>query len=500
MNTRCMQAMMTVTSLIVVLSAGTGRAEFPEGLDAFAETVAADLSSSSMGALQFRSAKLDTVENLGEADGKNRYLCWLKTDPNRVGYIAVAGTGEFFQILAFSATLAPPQYFLRHLQLGGLGGKPLDCTRVNELSFVAHVPLVAAAPTFMGTEPFQISESTASVSSVLNYWQSEKRILLFPHLGFEAPISDPEYMRRFSEDPASAREPNDPTWVPFRKERDTVQAQIDIPRGQTTEQKCAFAVRAHSIIKPTVRRRLLSPINARERMEALEGERASLDGVARMNISLRMRDAMLLQLDYMDPNVENMPRDMELFFRTRGRTVQLETSPIEKVRVNALPAIITGPGGVAGVVLGYVDIGGELFASVFFPRTGSAVIKSLAQKVAEARKASGLSPEPNWAEEIERKARILREAEEKVREAFEKKGIPYRPDKGLEQEFREGAERIRIGYEEEVVAEDHQSASSLTVENGVHLVRCSTFASWSTVYVSEIGLDTNWGRSAKPVN
>jgi hypothetical protein len=492
--------MIGVVSLIVVLSAGTGRAELAEGLAAFVETVAADLSSSPTGTSQFQSAKFDTAENLGEVDGKNRYLCWLKADPNRVGYIAVAGTGESFQILAFSATLAPPQYFLRHLQLAGLGGKPLDCTRVNELSFTARVPLVAAAPTFLGTEPFQISESAASVSSVLNYWQREKRILLFPHLGFEAPISDPEYTRRFSEEPTIAREPNDSTWVPFRKERDAVQAQIDIPRGQTTEQKCAFAVRAHSIMKPVVRQRLLSPINARERMEVLEGERASLDGVARMNISLRMRDAMLLQLDYMDRNVGDMRQNMKLFFKTRGRTVQLETSPFEKARVNALPAIITGPGGVTGVVSGYVDIGGEPFASVFFPRTGSAVIKSLAQKVAEARKASGLPPEPNWAEDVERKARILREAEEKVREAFEKKGIPYRPDKNLEQEFREGAERIRVGYEEEVVAEDHQSASSLTAENGVHLVRCSTLASWITVYVSEIGLGTNWGRSAKPPN
>ena len=497
---RCIQTMIGVAGLIVVLSADTGWPELPEGLAAFVESVAADLSSSPMGISQFQSAKFDTAENLGEVDGKSRYLCWLKTDPNRVGYIAVARSGKSFQILAFSATVAPPQYFLRHLQLRGLASKPLDCTRVDELSFVPRVPLVAAAPTFMGTEPFQISESAASMSSVLNYWQSEKRILLLPHLGFELPISDSEYTRRFSEDPTSAREPNDPTWVPFRKERDAVQAQMDVPGGQTTEQKCAFAVRAHFIIKPMVRRRLLRPINARERLEVLEGERASLDGVAHMNISLRMRDAMLLQLDYIDPNVENMRRDVELFFRTRGRTVQLETLPLEKARVNALPAIIIGPGGVAGVVLGYVEIGGEPFASVFFPRTGSTVIKSLAQKEAEARKASGLPPEPNWAENVERKARILREAEEKVREAFEKKGIPYRQDKSLEQEFREGAERIRIGYEEEVVAEDHQSASSLSVENGVHLVRRSTLASWSTVYVSEIGLDTNWGCSAKPAN
>lgn len=94
----------------------------------------------------------------------------------------------------------------------------------------------------------------------------------------------------------------------------------------------------------------------------------------------------------------------------------------------------------------------------------------------------------------------LREGQEKIRKAYEEKGLPYRPEKDIEQEFREGVERARAASEQERVIEDHYSLSSLNLENGVHLVRCSTLASWGGMYVSEIGLDTNWGCSAKPAN
>lgn len=497
MTAKCQLLMIMCACPVVAITASPGRAAPPESLVTFVETAATDLSSSSLQIPQFRSAKIDAVEDLGKANGTDRYLCWLKSDTNRVGYIAVAGSGQSFHVLAFSATIAPPEYFLVHLQAPQLGERPLDFARVNELSSIAHVPLVAATPTFLGTEPFEISEIAASMSSVFNFWQREKRMLLFPHAGFEASVSDPEYTRRFSENPASTQRPQDPTWVSFPNECDAARAQIDIPRGQTTEQKCVFAVRAHSVIKPIVRRRLLDPINAQERMEVLEGERASLDGVARMNISSRMRDAILLQLDYLDSNVENIERDIELFFKTRGRTARIQGSPFEQARMDTVPVVVIGPANLAGVVLGYIDIGGERFASVFLPRTGSPIIKSLAQKTAEARKASGF-PEPNWTEEINRKAQVLREAQEKIRRAYEEKGLVYDPpEKSLEQEFREGMERIRVGYEQTLVVEDHDSASSLDVDNGIHLVRCSAMASWRTMYVGEIGLDTNWGRSAK---
>ncbi|MEN6424820.1 MAG: hypothetical protein ABFE13_05630 [Phycisphaerales bacterium] len=96
-------------------------------------------------------------------------------------------------------------------------------------------------------------------------------------------------------------------------------------------------------------------------------------------------------------------------------------------------------------------------------------------------------------------AQLLREAQEKVRKAYEEKGLPYRPpEKDIEQEFREGVERIRAGYEQMRVVEDRRSVSSFNVNDGVHLVRCLTLASWRSVYVGEIELDTNWGRSAKP--
>ena len=86
-----------------------------------------------------------------------------------------------------------------------------------------------------------------------------------------------------------------------------------------------------------------------------------------VDISIRMRDAILLQMDYLDPDTEHLQQDLEFFFRTRGRVAQLNIQPFQKVQPDLLPVVIMGPEHEAGVVLGYVDIGGERFASVLFP-------------------------------------------------------------------------------------------------------------------------------------
>jgi hypothetical protein len=485
-------------AFVVCLLAPLATAQLPDGLAAFVNKTAADIAASPLQVPQFKSATLDTVEDLGKADGATRYLCWLKTDPNRVGYIAVAGNDKSFQVLAFSATVQSPAYFLKSLQVPQAQQKPLGLARTGGVSAVADVPLVTAGRTSLGADPFEISELAASLSSVLNYWQSKSRILLFGHIGFELPEElDPEYARRLAEDPASIQEPNDPKYLSVRKERDAILTQANIPEGRTSEEKAASGARAHNMTKAMLRRRLLDPASAGERLSVLLRERGDYDGVVPINISLRMRDAVLLQADYLDADVKNLRRNIEVFLKTRGRTAQIETQTSDKMRVDALPAIIVGPQDLAGVTLGYCDIGDERFAYVFFPKTGLPLVKSLAQKEQENRLARGLPPEPNWTEKVDAGVQKLREAQERLRKTREEKGLPYNPPaRDIEQEYREGMERSRAASETMMVVEDRHSAPSIDIQKGVHLMRCSSLASWQTLYIAKIEVGPNWGKPA----
>jgi|GEM_PF-3471582 len=487
--------------LISTIPATATQGRVPEGLTAFAERTAADVGASSLNIPQFESAKLDGIEDLGKANGIDRYLCWLKTDPNRVGYVAVAHSGESFQVLAFSATTLPPQYFLNDLQVPHAQKESLDFAHVNQVAAVADVPLVAAAKTSLGTEPFDISELAASVSAVLNYWQSEKKILLFRHAGIghgglELSGPDSEYTRRFRENPTSMQEPQDPNWQSLQKEFNEAITSAGLKPSQTAAGIAHHKLQKRDILKPMVRRRLLDPVNARERLDAIAQEQGALDSSLTGLASLCMKDAMLLQADYLDSDRRNLQGDIELFFKTRGRTVRLESPPFEKMATDALPVLILGPEDLTAVVLGYVDIGPERFASVLFPRTAQPIVTSLAQKTREMRVARGLPPESDQTEgeQFDKAVAEMRASEEEKRKAFEARGIPYQPpEKDPTQVLKEGVERIRALREASPIAEDRFSVSPMNVEHGVHLIRCSALRSWQTLYIADIGVADNWG-------
>jgi hypothetical protein len=488
-------------SAMIPRTAAAGTA--PNGLAAFINKTAADLAASPLQVPQFKGATLDAVEDLSKSNGFDRYLCWLKTDPNRVGYIAVAGDGKSFQVLAFSVTTSPPQYFLKNLQLAQVRQDPLDFTHASQISAVAGVPLVAAIGTYLGGKPFEISELAASTSAVLNYWQSEKKVLFFRHVGIghggpELSGPDAEYMRRFQENPANAREPNDPNWQSLRKERDAAAPSAGFTPARTGEEIAASRLRTRDILKPMVRRRLLDPVNAYERLDVIAQEQAALDAVAAPGASLCMRDAILLQVDYIDRDRLNLRRDIELFFKTRGRTARLESQPFEKMGADAIPVLILGPEDLAAVVLGYVDIGGEQFASVLFPETARPVVTSMAQWTRKFRVAQGLPGEsdPTEGEQFDKEVAEMKAAEEQKRRGFEAAGIPYQlPEKDAAEVLRERIARRRAADEALPVAEDRFSGSSVNVEHGVHLIRTSALSSWQALYIDKIEVGPNWGKS-----
>jgi hypothetical protein len=492
-----------VSVFILLLSATTAVAQerVPRELAAFAERTAAEIGASPLGVPQFKSAKVDAIEDLGKIDGTDRYLCWLKTDPNRGGYIAVASDGKSFQVLAFSATTMPPAYFLRQLRVVPPPQTPIDFAHAKQLCFTPDVPLVAATETYLGTERCNISETAASLSTVLNYWQNEKKMLLFHHVGMEPSLQDQEYSRRYAENAANRLEPQDPNVLSFRKECDMALARANTrttANGRTQEEVIASGLRRREIVTPIIRRRLLDPINAGERMSALEEERNTLARVTRMDISSRMKDAVLLQLDYIDKDPANLKKNLGVFFETRGRTARFDQRPLDQMNADVLPLILMAGGDIAGVLLGYVDVDGERFASVYFPRTGHSVRKTWAQKRQEIRLQNGLSAEPpKWSERPETLKRIeeLKETEAHLREVYREKGLPDPvPQTSVEQRVAADAERREKDYSTMFVVEDLQSRTSASGEDGIHLVRYSCLSSWLALSVGEVKAGGNWGR------
>lgn len=353
---------------------------------------------------------------------------------------------------------------------------------------------MAATRTVLATEPFEISELAASLSSVLNYLQGEKNVLLFGHPG----CVDPEYLRRFSEDPAHAQEPKDPNWRPFQKECETAVAGASIPEGRTSDERAVSRLHQRRIAKPIIRRRLLDPANARERSEVLGKENTAIENVTRIDVSPGMRDAMLLQLDYIDGNAANLKQDLDLFFKTRGRTVRVGLKSFKDSLSDAPYVVIMDRGDVAGVVLGYAAIDGERFALVFFPGTGRPLITTLAQRDRLSRVRNGLpTEEPNLLDDPAFKESMnrLKESESRLREFYRQKGLPAPvPDESIEERARKAIDRQRTFAEKMPYVEDPQSGTAMSVEGGVHLIRYSCLESWQAVLIEEIGVGDNWGR------
>lgn len=481
-----------ILCFISTIPATAAQEGVPDELVAFVERTAADIDASPLNIPQFKSTKIDNIEDLGKVDGASRYLCWLKTDPNRVGYVAVASDGESFRVLAFSATTLPPQYYLKNLQVPQAQQEPLDFAHANQVSAVADVPLVAATKTSLATEPFDISELAASVSSVLNYVQSDKKVVLFGHAGSQ---EDSEYTRRFKEDPNSAKVPDDPNWMSFDQERRHVIAGEKAQVQHTSEDKASFTRRQVNAVKPVIRRRLLNPVNARERLEILGAEWMALNAVTHMTISQGMKDAVMLQDDYLGKDDSTIEEDLGLFFRTRGRTVRLRMYPFGQRDSDSVPAILVGPAGIVGVLLGFADMDDRHFAFVFFPRTGTPVKMSLSDKMEEIRRARGVPTEPDKEEQIKATVKHIRETQERYRKEAEEKGIPYKPPiEDPELWVRQSLARYENRTEGSLIVEDRYSGVPPRIENGVHLVDCLTLSSWNVVCIGEIGVDDNWGR------
>ncbi|MBN1974008.1 MAG: hypothetical protein JW787_10245 [Sedimentisphaerales bacterium] len=460
-------------------------------LTTFVNNSIKQLNESTLKIPYFEKAEVDEVQTISTINGNDLYLCWLKNKEGRVGYIAVAESSGSFNIIAFSATTAEPDYFLKNLKINGLPKKQLNLSTAKQVSFIENVPLVATAKTTIGTDPIEISEIAASLSSILNYIQNENKILFF---GYNGSGGDPQYVIRSERNSANTRRPDNPDWKSFTEEAKEAIERENIPKGQTPEQKTESRVQQRKIIKPIIRRRLLNPDNSRERLQVLANEDSFIVNLTKTQVSSGMKNAILLQQDYLDGNISNLKENIELFLRTRGRTVKIDTIPFEKIQLDSLPAILIGPDNVAGILLGFIDIDNERFASVFLPNTGSPIIMTRTEKTRQIHLEAGLPAEPNLEEdeEYQRILKLAKEAEIARRKLFEEKGLPDPKPKSVEQRIHEGLEKAKATEDNTIIAEDKKSELPKGFENGIHIINCSFFSSWQVLSISNIQIGDNW--------
>ena len=460
-------------------------------LTTFVNNSIKQLNESSLKIPYFEKAEVDEIQTISKVSGNILHLCWLKNDKGRVGYIAVIESKGSFKVISLSATTATPDYFLKYLKIEGLPDKQLNYSSAKQISFVENVPLVATAKTLIGTDSIEISEIASSLSSLFNHLQYAKKGLYFGHSGFSA---DPEYKRRFKEDPASTQYPDDIDWKSFDNEIREALEQKNIPKGQTPEQRANSSNQQRNIIKPIIRRRLLNPLNAKERLDVINSENSKIEVVTLNNISSGMVDAILLQQDYLNSNGTELRQNLNTFFKTRGRTAKIETIPFEKIQPDSLPTILLGPDNIAAVLLGYINIDNERFASVFFPNTGAALIMTMTEKKRQIRLEAGLPAEPNL-EEDEEYQKILKQAkevEEMRRKLYEEKGLPDPQPKSVEQRLQEGREKTKETEDNTFITEDHKSKYPEGFKNGIHLINCTTLSSWQVLTISNIQVGDNW--------
>ncbi len=235
----------------------------------------------------------------------------------------------------------------------------------------------------------------------------------------------------------------------------------NIARGQTPEEDVTYRVRMRNVIKPIIRRRLLDPIDACDRLRALQAEQSAVGGVTPFEISEGMRDAVFLQVDYLEDGPASIKRNLDLFLKTRGRVASVNTRPFANMSGDSLPTVLIGPDNVAAVVLGSVTIDGEQFSLVFLPRTGKPNRMSLADKIRGRGAADRLAD----------------------------------PNRGGNAEERDGLARVRKTEETTLVVEDPKSRLPDSLDMGIHVCRTSSFVHWQIVDIGKIDLADNWGSS-----
>jgi hypothetical protein len=486
-----------------------GTAKTLDGVVKFVNGAVGELTSSPLQIPQFEAAAVDTIEDLGRVDDVDRYLCWLKNDQGRTGYVAVACRGNSCQILAFSGTLGSPAYLLRQLHTAAPSGQQdaLSFQMVQEF-LVEGIPLVAAGEVVLAQkQSIEVSETACSLAGIFRHLQNEKRLLLFGNGGHGR---DPEYVRRFTENPAGALVFRDPNWVSFKDESREAIMRENIDLGEMSREKASLQLQQHRIVKPILRRRLLNPRNAWERMQLLGSESAIIAnltaGRESQGVKLLtegMKSAVLLQEHYLGREARSLHDNLALFLATRGRMAPMEVVPFRHVPEEELPAMIRGPDSIAGILLGYVRVGGERFAMVYFPRTGAPLMRTLAEKRRAYRVEKGLPAEPAYgqSEEASKLIQRVKDEEERVRKLYEEKGLPNPlPDKPIEQRLQESMERMKAADEAMKVVEDRSSKFPECLSAGVHLIRCSRLTTWQVLQIGEIGVGDNWGQSPSETN
>jgi len=462
-----MRHAIAIVGVLFVITHQAAFADPPQGsaIERYAASFAKELSLGGLSLPSIEGSTLDAVETLELQNKTKGTLCWLKNDKGRCGYILFAGDPESPNLLAFSSSVGSLPFAP---QLVVTDTKQTVVRRIAGFSFITGVPLVSAQKVSLGTKPVDLTEGPCSAAAVLNYLQYVKGMHFFGHMGYYAspayvnatpalhPPAERQAMEdRYSKAIAKAKEGG---WKPFSEEVKDVLAKenIDPRSGKTPEELAALAEKARELGRPIRRARLLNPVTPQERFELLFSEITEMERVSARDTSRGMRDALLLQEDYFDTS-KTLEQNIVAFCETRGLKADVKKSTFAEAAKSLSPCIISYEGKLAGVLLGYVEIDGVDFGFVYFPVNGHPVRMSLAAKL----RGLGAKQEPT--------------------------GVPPATSKDAnEEEVRVMVQRVKAMEEKLIVTEDQVSSFPNALENGVHLVRCSTLAHWQVISIGKI--------------
>lgn len=472
--------MIAMCLLVPGYSYGGSDASRDSDIRVFVESTIKKIVSSSLPIPQLVDARLESVVRLSKDDSNGSFLCWLEGQNGRCGYIVIKKEGTSCSVVAFSATCTTGVQSLVGQFLGETHSNDMRRAAItNSMSLTTNVQLVAKSTMRLGIEQVETTDLACSVSSLLRYFQYVKRLPLFGRMDYFINPDNVYFSPAWTDVDGKALDfqksstlTNGFKWRPFADElAEAVRRMGILPIAATNSswERVEAAAKIRPVASSIRRKRLLSPKDHRDRMDMLMAEERDIGNVTSVDISPGMRDAMLLQQDYLSCGITNLDHDVELFLATRGLKGETKLARVVDIGGATEPVILFAESGYAGVLLGFLTLAGVDFLIVYFPSTGTPTRTSMADKM------RSIKPKPrNPSNEVS---------------SVTRSNVMARYGK----EISNAVARMEALHRETIFVDDVLSGTPVSFERGVHVVKLDSLRGWHTLQVQNIGLAGNWG-------
>lgn len=406
---------------------------------------------------------LDKVETVELGDGAQGLLCRLGDGQSPVGYVLLGGA-NYGNLLAFSLTPEPPP--MKWMVGNDIAGASLPLQFFSEYRFAAGAWLVAAGNVDVVSTQIGLSETSASIATLLLYMQHARGMPLFGHAGFNYShrylpghliLNDRfgslrAYVAKVKQCLMVEDQERPTGWGQYLEDLTEIYGSDPLAKMRPASLEEAHLLweseRAASRIR---KHHLMADLAPCERLAILHHEMAALASITPgLNNSPGMRCALLLQEDYLGVN-ETLKEDIKDFFLTRGLKVDIGINRFDG-DTPPIPGLLIKNGDVHGVLLGMWEIDAVNFAIVFLPRHGTVLMKSLADRVGR-RIAS--------------------------------------PSDNADPRVQAMVARTQARMEKHVSACDAISSFPVSLGYGMHIVRASSLQEWNMLVIDNISLADN---------